>query len=190
MREGCLGSFNFDEGGGMVGGGVLPWGSHTVDLCQWANNADHTAPVEYEPGSGKALARYANGVELVMRHDGWLPLGSCPVRFEGDRGWVEAGDSGKLALSAPELLAGRKVAEIGGYPATFHIREFLNCVKSRSTPRANADVACQAHIACHAANIALFLNRKLTYDPEKNEFVGDDEANRLRSEALRDPWRS
>jgi hypothetical protein len=159
-----------------------------VDLCQWANNADQTAPVEYEPGPGQALARYANDVELVMRQDGWLPLGSCPVRFEGDSGWVETGDSGKLVLSSPELLAGRQVAEIGGYPATFHIREFLDCVKSRATPRANAGTACQAHIACHAANIALFLNRKIQYDPAKNEFVGDDAANRLRSEALRDPW--
>ena len=188
-NKGCLNSFNFEEGGGMVGGGVLPWGSHTVDLCQWANNADNTAPVEYEPAPGKALARYANGVELVMRQDGWLPLGSCPVRFEGDSGWVEAGDSGKLVLSSPELLAGRKVAEIGGYPANFHIREFLDCVKSRGTPRANADVACQTHIACHAANISLFLNRKIRFDPAKNEFLGDDEANRLRSEAVRDPWR-
>ena len=102
-----------------------------------------------------------------MRNDGWLPLGSCPVRFEGDTGWVETGDSGKLVLSSPALLAGRKVAEIGGYPATFHVRDFLDCVKSRGQPRANADVACQSHIACHAANIAIFLNRKLTYDPEE-----------------------
>ena len=92
-------------------------------------------------------------------------------------------------LSSPALLAGRKVAEIGGYPATFHIRDFLNCVKSRSQPRANAQVACQTHIACHAVNIAIFLNRKLTYDPRKNEFLGDDEANRLRGEAIREPWR-
>jgi hypothetical protein len=111
------------------------------------------------------------------------------VRFEGDTGWVEAGDSGKLALSSPTLLAGRKVAEIGGYPATFHVRDFLNCVKSRGLPRAHAGVACQTHIACHAANIAIFLGRKLAYDPQKNEFIGDDEANRLRSEAIRDPWR-
>jgi hypothetical protein len=111
------------------------------------------------------------------------------VRFEGDTGWVEAGDSGKLAVSSPALLAGKKVAEIGGYPATFHVRDFLNCVKSRGQPRANADAACYSHIACHAANVSLFLNRKLRYDPQKNEFIGDEEANRLRSEALREPWR-
>ena len=190
FNRGLLGS-GFEKGGGMVGGGCLEWGSHCVDLCQWANNADQTAPVEYSPvENGQATARYDNGVKLVLRNDGWLPLGSCPVRFEGDTGWVEAGDSGKLVLSSPTLLAGRKVAEIGGYPATFHVRDFLNCVKSRGLPRAHAGVACQSHIACHAANIAVFLGRKLAYDPQKNEFLGDDEANRLRSEAIRDPWRA
>jgi predicted dehydrogenase len=185
-----LDGFNFEKGGGMVGGGVLEWGSHCVDLCQWAAGADDTAPIEYHPPeNNRVVARYADGVKLVIREDGWLPLGSCPVRFEGDEGWVEAGDSGKLVLSSPTLLAGRKVAEIGGYPATFHVRDFLDCVKSRAQPRANADVACYAHIACHAANIAIFLDRKLDFDITTHEFVGDAQANRLRSEALRDPWR-
>ncbi len=185
-----LNGFNFEKGGGMVGGGVLEWGSHCVDLCQWAAGADHTAPVEYNPPEdGRIVARYPNGVKLIIRNDGWLPLGSCPVRFEGDAGWVEAGDSGKLVLSSPELLAGQKVAEIGGYPATFHVRDFLDCVKSRGKPRANAEVACYSHIACHGANIATFLNRKVVLDPKTTYFVDDDQANRLRSEALRAPWR-
>lgn len=188
-----LDGFNFEKGGGMVGafggGGVLEWGSHCVDLCQWAVN-DCPAPVEYNPPKdGQLSARYADGVELIFRETGWLPLGSCPVRFEGTEGWVEAGDSGKLVLSSPALLAGRKVEEIGGYPATFHVRDFLDCVKTRSRPKGNADAACQAHIACHAANIAIFLDRKVTYDHHTNSFIGDEAANRLRSEALREPWR-
>ena len=61
--------------------------------------------------------------------------------------------------------------------------------RSRGQTRANAEAACQSHIACHAANIALFLGRKVNYDPVKNEFIGDEQANRLRSEALREPWR-
>jgi predicted dehydrogenase len=184
-----LDGFNFEKGGGLVGGGVLEWGSHCVDLCQWAIG-DAMIPTEYDPPSdGQLVARYPNGVELVLRETGWIPLGSCPVRFEGEDGWVEAGDSGQMVLSSPELLAGRKVEEIGGYPATFHVRDFLDCVKTRSQPKGNADAACNAHIACHAANIALALNRKMTYDPVKHEFVGDDQANRLRNEALREPWR-
>ena len=131
-----LDGFNFEKGGGLVGGGVLEWGSHCVDLCQWAIGADGTAPVEYNPPKdGQIVARYANGVKLVFRETGWIPLGSCPVRFEGETGWVEAGDSGKIVLSSPELIAGRTVAEIGGYPATFHVRDFLDCVKTRSQPK-------------------------------------------------------
>ncbi len=184
-----LDGFNFEKGGGLVGGGVLEWGSHCVDLCQWAVG-DDKVPVEYNPPQdGQIVATYADGVELVFRETDWIPLGSCPVRFEGETGWVETGDSGKLVLSSPELLGGREVAEVGGYPATFHVRDFLDCVKTRNRTKGNADAACSAHIACHAANIAISLDRKLTYDPVKNEFVGDDQANRLRSEALREPWR-
>jgi hypothetical protein len=168
---------------------VLEWGSHCVDLCQWAVG-DVAIPTEYNPPvDGQMVARYPDGVELVLRETGWIPLGSCPVRFEGETGWVEAGDSGKMVLSSPELLAGRKVEEIGGYPATFHVRDFLNCVKTRSQTKGNAEAACNAHIACHAANIALALNRQVNYDAEKHEFVGDEQANRLRGEAVREPWR-
>ena len=182
--------FNFEKGGGLVGGGVLEWGSHCVDLCQWAVN-DCPPPVEYHPPKDDSLVcRYDDGAELIFREKGWIPLGSCPVRFEGETGWVETGDSGKLVLSSPELLAGRKIEEIGGYPATFHVRDFLDCVKTRGKPKGNADAACNAHLACHAANIAIFLGRTVKFDNATNMFVGDDEANRLRSEALREPWRS
>jgi len=184
-----LRSFNFEEGGGLVGGGCLPWGSHCVDLCQWANDADATAPVEYEPKNGQLHARYANGVRLVIRTDGWLPLGSCPLRFEGDAGWVETGDNAEIVASEPSLLVG-KGARITGYPADFHIRDFLDCVKTRARTRSHAEATCYAHIACHAADISLFLNRKIRYDPQRHEFIGDEEANRLRGEALREPWRS
>ena len=184
-----LDGFNFEKGGGLIGGGVLEWGSHCVDICQWANDADLTQPVEYEPpANGQAVARYANGVKLVLREDGWLNLGSCPVRFEGDTGWVETGDSGDMVASSPALLVGRG-AKIPGYPANNHIRDFLNCVKTRGLPRANHEVACHTHIACHAAGIAIFLKRKVALDPKTYIFVGDEEANRLRSEALREPWR-
>ena len=183
-----LDGFNFEKGGGLTGGGCLEWGSHCVDLCQWANDADNTAPVEYEPTGKELHARYANGVKLILRDDGWLPLGSCPVRFEGETGWVETGDDAEIVASSPSLLIGRG-AKIAGYPANLHVRNFLDCVKTRAQTRANVDAACHAHIACHASNISLFLNRKITFDPVNNVFPADDQANRLRSEALREPWR-
>ncbi|HEX5106082.1 MAG TPA: Gfo/Idh/MocA family oxidoreductase [Pirellulaceae bacterium] len=197
-----LDGFNFEKGGGMIGGfekeagkpprlggGVLEWGSHCVDLCQWAVD-DRPPPVEYNPpANGQIVCKYDNGVELIFREDGWIPLGSCPVRFEGETGWVEAGDSGKIVLSSPALLAGRTVEEIPNYPATLHVRDFLDCVKTRGKPKGNAAAARNAHIACHAANIGLYLNRQVKYDVVKNEFIGDEQANRMRSEALRESWR-
>jgi len=182
-----LDGFNFEKGGGMVGGGCLEWGSHCVDLCQWVNG-DNTAAVEYWPEGKELHARYANGVKLVMRNDGWLPLGSCPVRYEGETGWVETADNGEMVANPTTLIAGPR-PRIAGYPANFHVRDFLACVRSRGQTRANAEAACWSHITCHAANIALFLGRKVKFDPVKCEFIGDAEANRLRSEALREPWR-
>lgn len=188
-----LDAFNFEKGGGFIGGfgggGVLEWGSHCVDLCQWAVD-DCPPPIEYNPPqNGEIVCKYENGVELIFRDKDWLPLGSCPVRFEGETGWVETADSGKLALSSPDLLAGRVVPEIAEYPATFHVRDFLDCVKTRGLPKGNYAAARDAHIACHAANVALYLKRQVKYDLKKAEFIGDDQANRLRSEALREPWR-
>lgn len=187
-----LDGFNFEKGGGFMGafggGGCLEWGSHCVDLCQWANSADNTAAVEYWPEGKELHARYANGVKLVLRDTGWLPLGSCPVRYEGDTGWVETADNGEMAASPAGLISGPR-PRIGGYPANFHVRDFLKCVRTRGRTRADADAACWSHITCHAANIALFLNRKVKFDTAKCEFIGDEEANRLRSEALREPWR-
>ncbi len=180
--------FNFEKGGGMVGGGCLEWGSHCVDQCQWANDADKTAAVEYWPEGKQLHALYANGVKLVMRNEGWLPLGSCPVRYEGDTGWVETADNGELAASPASLIAGPRI-RIAGYPANFHVRDFLSCLRTRGLTRASAETACWSHVTCHAANIALFLGRRVKFDVVKHEFIGDEEANRLRSEALREPWR-
>jgi predicted dehydrogenase len=184
VQGGWRGYFDFH------GGGILEWGSHTVDLCQWANNADDTAPIEYEPNPDGVVAKYANGVKLVMRSKGWLGLGTCSVRFEGENGWVETGDGGEVKLEPESLRGGRKIlTESVGRPMS-HIRNFLDCVKSRGQPAANADVSCQSHIACHAAYIAWQLNRKLLFDPVKVEFIGDEEANRMKSRAYREPYRA
>ena len=89
------GYWDFDSGCRL-----LDWGAHTVDLCQWANNADDTMPIEYEPSPTKITARYANGVKLIIdflktpfkERPGWVQeLGTCPVRFVGDVGTVEVG---------------------------------------------------------------------------------------------------
>jgi predicted dehydrogenase len=174
---------------------ILEWGSHTVDLCQQAVDADGTAPVEYEADGGTIRALYANGVKLVMRLAGfagegdWLGLGTCPVRFEGDLGWVEAGDHGKIVTSDPVLLAAGKPAEMAGTDPSKHVRDFLDCVKSRNKPACNSTVARYGHIACHAAAISWKLGRKLRFDPKAEAFIDDAEADKMRSHERRAPWK-
>jgi len=173
---------------------LLGWGSHTLDLCQAASGADDTTPIEYErigaPNNNTIACRYANGVTMIVRAAGWLGLGTCPVRFEGDEGWVETGDTGRIAVSLDSLRAELPAPTITGTSTQTHVRDFFNCVKSRSLTAANADVMRKSHIACHAAGIAWKLGRKLTLDPVTETFVDDDEANRMRSRAARQPWGS
>jgi predicted dehydrogenase len=165
------------------------WGAHTVDLCQWAVTDDNTAPVEYEANGGTVYATYANGIKLVMRPEGWMGLGDCPVRFEGEEGWVETGDSGKIAVFPESLKAEmRPSANIGGISPAAHVRDFFNCVKTRSLPACGSTSTRYSHLACHAAALSWMLKRKLRFDPVKEEFIGDDEANRMRSRTTREPW--
>lgn len=188
------GHYDFDSGGRL-----LDWCAHTVDLCQWANKADETTPVEFIPSDKNIIANYANGVKLVIHfletpfgdRPGWHQhLGTCPVRFEGDQGWVEVGDSGGIEVSSNDLKS--KVAGLpkkaSGLDVKAHSRNFFDCIKSRKATAANAEVMRHSHIASHAAAMAWMLNRKLKFDPAKEEFINDNEANGLRSRPARE-WR-
>ena len=181
-----------------AGGNFLDWGAHTVDLCQWANQADHTMPTEYEATPASVIARYANGVKLICD---FLPTpfgnraphyrtstGTCPVRYEGDQGWVETGDDAELALSENLVKTRKRLFAGTGLSSAGHGRNFFDCVKSRALPVCNQDIMRRSHIACFAAQLSWQLGRKLTLDPVKEEFVGDQEANRMRSRAAREPW--
>ena len=177
----------WDEHYDLEGGGILAWGAHTVDLCQIANAAETTAPLVYTPNEAGVECTYANGVKLVLRTEGWLGLGACAVRFEGDEGWVETGDSGTMRVEPESLSAEKRVFLQQGASAYTHVAEFLDCVKTRRPTSANETVAAQTHIVCHAAYIAWQLGRTIRFDPVKEEF-DDEQANRLRSRAMRAPW--
>ncbi len=187
------GQWDFDSGAKL-----LDWGAHTVDLCQWANRSDDTMPIEYEPHEQEIVCRYANGVKLVLD---FLPqpfgdrsphyitrLGTCPVRFVGDEGWVETGDEGEIVTSSPALQSELPEAtkRVRGLDVGAHSRDFFDCIRSRGTTAANPDVMRRSHIACHAAALAWVLGRKLRIDPVKEEFIDDAEANLLRSRPARD----
>ncbi len=183
--------YDFDSGGTL-----LDWGAHTVDLCQWANQSDDTMPVEYAPSQDNITAYYENGIKLIMhfldtpfdQRPGWIQhLSTCPVRFVGDEGWVEVGDSGGIEVSSDALR--KEVSDMpevmSGLSVITHSRDFFDCIKSRKLPNANQHVMRHSHIACHAAAIAWMLNRPLKLDPETATFVGDPEANSLVSRPQR-----
>jgi predicted dehydrogenase len=167
----------------FAGGMLTEWGSHTADLCQWANKADDTGPVEFELAEGTVVGRYANGVKLVFE-DGEWPL---HVRFVGSEGEVYVDDDGNITTKPASLLADRKFEK--GYPQANHVRNFLDCVKSRRQPIAPAEGAHRANSACQVANICLQLGRALKWNPAKEKFVDDPMADRLLTRAQRQPWR-
>ncbi|MBL8827256.1 MAG: Gfo/Idh/MocA family oxidoreductase [Planctomycetaceae bacterium] len=187
------GYWDFDSGAR-----ILDWGAHTVDLCQWANQADDTMPIEYEPNDQNIVCHYANGVKLVIdflpepfkvREPHYITrLGTCPVRFIGEEGSVETGDEGEIVASTPALQKeiGDSYKRVRGLDVSAHSRNFFDCIRSRGKTAANADVMRRSHLASHAAAIAWILQRKLKFDPVKEEFINDLDANLLRSRAARD----
>ncbi len=186
------GIHDFDSGARL-----LDWGAHTVDLCQWANQADDTMPVEYVPGEKGILCKYSNGIELEIdflkepfgnRGPRWITrLGTCPVRFVGEEASVETGDEGEIVVSS-ETLA-KEVAQtkrVRGLDVEAHARNFFDCVKSRKQPVCNPEVMRRSHIACHAAAISWMLGKTLKMDPKTETFLNDDDANRMRYRKPRD----
>jgi hypothetical protein len=175
------------------------WGAHTFAQCQVGMGAGDTAAIEYkyvknESGDGM-VTKFANGIEMILERDMdrkyWR--GSCGVRYEGPEGWVAAADGySQPDVSSPAMLDDfRKI--VYDYQARTlrpmsHVRDFLDCVKSRRQPVANPVVMHRSMTTVHAANICMWLKRDLKFDPVKEEFINDDEANRFRSRAMREPW--
>jgi predicted dehydrogenase len=171
------------------------WGAHTFAQCQVALGLADTSPVAYgyvnnRTGDGM-VTRFANGIRMILQREGWR--GACGVRYEGPDGWVAIADGYRAPeVSAPALLEGsdklvRAYQERTGRPMN-HVRDFLDGVKSRRPTVANPEVMYRSMSTVHAANICMWLRRDLHYDPVKELFVGDAEANRLLARVIRKPW--
>jgi predicted dehydrogenase len=176
--------------------GIAGWGSHTFVQCQVAAKTEHTSPVEYiYPGNSsgdKMITKFANGVTMTLEFAGWR--GSCGVKFEGTEGWASIADGYTMPDVSSKALLGEHQKVMSEYAAASgrrlsHMQDFLACVKSRQQPMANPEVMHRSMTTCHAVNICLALKRDLKWDPAKEEFVGDPEADRMRSRAIREPWR-
>jgi hypothetical protein len=173
------------------------WGAHTFAQAQAGIGCLDTSPVEYEyvkndSGDGM-VTRFANGIKLILSRGDKHWHGSCGERFDGELGWCAAADGySKPDVSNPAMLADFKKL-VGDYMARTgrpmsHVRNFLDCVKSRQLPVANAEVMYRSMSTVHAANICMWLKRDMKFDPVKAEFINDPEANRLRSRAQREPY--
>ena len=181
---------------------VAMWGAHTVAQALAGLDATQITSIGFEFAGPDAtmVTRLSNGVKLVLfRVAGsvWDPCeywhGACGERFDGPEGWAGAADGYSAPdVSAPHLLRDyRKI--LADYTARTqrpldHVRDFLDCVRSRRTPVAGPEVMVRSMNICLAADVCERLQRNLTFDLAKAEFVADPEANRMRSRAMRIPY--
>lgn len=169
-----------------AGGGMADMGAHHFDIAQWALGMDNSGPVKIEPPEDKATTglkfTYANGV--VMHHGG--PSGCT---FEGTKGTLYV-DRGKIESNPANILE----AKIGPddfhvEPADNHHRNWLDAIRSRKRPICDVEIGHRSATVCELGQIGYDLHRPLNWDPVKERFVNDDDANKLLSRPLRDPWK-
>ena len=187
---GKWGKWRAYDGGGLSFG-VTGWGAHAYDQVQRALGTDDTTPcevwLEEEPGiQAKVSMRYPNGTVLKSE----LAEGKGPglgAIFVGEKGKIEI-NRNILVTDPPELAKGAPTPANTSFTssvADLHIQNWIDCMRSREKPNAGAVVGHHSSVICHLINICRELGRKLEYDPVKEEFIGDDEANALRSRPRR-----
>ncbi len=185
-----------DYGAGMITG----WGSHHNDIAQWGMGTEYTGPVEMEgaaefPADGlwdvhgrfHIEYTYANGVKVTCADNRENKQG---VLFEGTDGWVYV-RRGHIDANPKSLLdATTKPDETHLYVSNNHKQNWLDCIKSRQPTVAPAEVAHRSCSVCLLGDIAMQLQRKLRWDPEKETFLNDQQANRMLFRPRRSPWRA
>ena len=204
----CWGTYYvYDNSLGFIAG----WGAHPLDIAQWGNNTDHTAPIEYE-GTGTLAtgglynvirswnisAKYANGVKLhfmsddIARpiiekyHPNFVTHGTT---FIGDKGWVSVDRSGIYA--EPDNLLNIKLTsdDIHLYESNNHYQNFIDCVLTRSQPISTIEAAVQSDIISQLSDIVIRTGRNIKWDPATEQIINDPDASRRLSRPMRSPWR-
>ena len=201
----CHGSFrwNLDYSGGRL----TDWGAHLIDLAQWANDTERTGPIEVD-GKGQFPPRdklfntapkfnvnykYANGVTLNVSSS------SPGIRFEGTEGWIGFADWRAPLQASDAKIIESKIAEHEQLyrPKTIIARDsfmggehrnFIDCVKSRTQCYAPAEIGHRTISIAHIGNISMLLGRKLQWNPDKERFVDDAEADKMLGREQREPW--
>jgi predicted dehydrogenase len=169
-----------------AGGSHADMGAHHYDIVQWALGMDHSGPVEIippaDPKAGLGCKYiYANGVE--MTHGG--PDGCF---FTGTRGTLYI-TRGKL-VSEPAGIVKEPLGknDVHLFRSPGHHRNWVDCIRSRQKPVADVEIGARSVTIVHLGNLAYWHARRLRWDPQKWQFVGDDEANTWLDHERRDPW--
>jgi len=196
------------------GGTMTDWGAHHNDIALWGLGLERSGPVSVEgkplidmipggyttPQQYRVEYTYANGVThtcmstMRNRFDGSTApdaprdLPNNGVKFEGSEGWIFV-TRGKIEASKPELLseplAKKKVSL---YASDNHMKNFFDCVRSRQQPICEAEIGHRSVSVCHLGVIAIRLGRKLKWNPKREEFTGDKEANAWLAREQRRPF--
>ena len=166
------------------GGGLADMAQHHFDPVNWTYAKDHTSPVEVEayapPAHPEACSmwgwvelRYADGLTFVMDSGEWgQPYDRRPQR--------------DVSLSDLSEEDQKKIAQM---PDPEPLLRFPEAVKARKQAGGHAEAAHRTAALLHLANLAIRTGRKITYDPVKEQIIGDEEANRLVYQPMRAPWR-
>ena len=170
------------------GGGMTDWGAHMFDIAQWGLGMDDSGPVEViVSGKGQddgLVYKYANGVE--MQHDSKNGNYCQFIGSEGDV-WVTR----RKIKTTPESLADKPFAkdDYKVYVSENHYKDFLDAIKSRTKPICDVEVGHRTATVCNIGNIAYRLGRPLKWDPKKEKFDNDKEANDLLKRPMKKEWK-
>jgi len=181
------------------GGQLTDWAGHHIDIAHWGLDLERTGPVEIEgrgvyPADGiynvpmeyKFTCKYANGIVMTVADNKQISEGT---KWYGEAGkWIYV-NRGKLEANPPSVL--KEVIgpdEVKLYESRDHRQNFLDCVKSRKETIAPAEVGHRSISVGLLGEIAMLTERKLRWDPEKEVFLDDEQANRMLSRPMRGPW--
>jgi hypothetical protein len=175
---------------------------HNLDSAHAGLSKDGDGPVRITPagidGEPSLTFAYADGTRIVCsttlqegKHPipaGWdpkTPIVNFGVLFVGDKGWIHVERFGVLNCYPKNLL---DVEVPKNHSVEANHRDWLDCIRTRRRPRVDVEIGACSTILSHLGCIALWTGRALTWDPVREEFLDDREANVLRSRATREPW--
>jgi hypothetical protein len=179
LHKGWMKWWDFDGGGQSWG--VSGWGTHSLDQVQAALGTSLTGPTEIALGEeGKVALTYANGAVVSLEQPIIKDHQQLGGIFEGTKGRMQiirgdftCDDKPDFKKHAPDVM------KEGPGENSPHIRNFLQCVRSRKKPNADVEIAHRSTSVCHLVNIARELGRTLQWDPKSERFPNDAAANAL-----------